>query len=184
MSQRLSASGGLTWRRPFLAVLTCVLLAFGSGRVILGQEHEPVAPAGARAARAAEMKTIAESLSVTRGEGSKKRPVALRGEPLLRWNDPTRNFSDASLWAWRDTGRPLAVVALELYPHSEQNTGGLSWAFEFISLAAEPIEFQGGPGTSEAEAIKFNQVLEGSIHWAPSKPGITFRDIPGAPRPL
>ena len=126
---------------------------------------------------------IAESLSVTRADGTEKRPVALHGEPLLRWYDPTRNFSDASLWAWRDSGRPLAVVALELYPHSEANTGGLSWAFECISLASEPLEVDGGIGSNAAQATRFNRLLSGSLHWAPAKPGITFQEIPGAPRP-
>jgi hypothetical protein len=180
MNHRVSAIFRFGRRRPLLEFLTATLIISASGRIVMGQENGPGAT-DLRAARGAEMKMIAESLQVSRGDGSENRPVALHGEPLLRWNDPTRNFSDASLWAWRDSGRPLAVVALELYPHSEANTGGLSWAFEFISLASEPLEVDGGSGSNAAQATKFNQLLNGSLHWAPAKPGITFREIPGAP---
>jgi hypothetical protein len=55
-------------------------------------------------------------------------PAALkfRGEPILRFNDPSRRVVNGSLMlldatAWRlgETGRPLAIVTLEMYAHDE-----------------------------------------------------------------
>lgn len=56
-----------------------------------------------------EMAQIAECLVAYRGEGPAKRLLPMRPKPLKRWNDPTKNVSDAALWAWGERGRPYAL---------------------------------------------------------------------------
>lgn len=162
-----------------LASLVAALLISASGHVLLGQDKGP-GPPGKRDAQVGEMKQIAESLAVSRGEGPEKSPVKLRGEPLLRWNDPIRHFSNASLWAWGETGRPLAVLALEM--SQDTASGRLTWALEFISLAPESSRFP-EEYRIKATVNKSDQHLNSSFIWAPEKPGVTFRDIPDAPTP-
>jgi hypothetical protein len=98
MNGRISGSSSSARHRSLLAALSVVASVLAAGKVLVGQEQAPAASAN-RDVRANEMKHIAEALSVARGEGAGQRPVTLHAEPLLRWNDPTRNFSDASLWA-------------------------------------------------------------------------------------
>jgi hypothetical protein len=90
----------------FTSLLAIVLLA-GLPRALHAGDDAP-ASADGQNERAVEIKQIAGSLSAVRAEGAERRSVPLRGEPLFRWNDPTRKFSDASLWAWGENGRPAA----------------------------------------------------------------------------
>jgi hypothetical protein len=136
--------------------------------------------------RAGEMKRIAESLTLHAGQGPQRRPLVLRPEPLLRWNDPTRKFSDASLWAWGGPGRPEALLALELYPHSERGEDFVpSWAYEFVSLSDGPLDAEGGGEAGEPVRGEENgrRPPVGLIRWSPSKRGVRFDDIPDAPAP-
>ena len=152
------------------------------GRGAVADDGQAAAPD--REARTVEMRQIAESLSVVRVEGADKGPVSLRREPLLRWNDPTRQFSDASLWAWGGPGRPQALLALELYAHSEQRDDNVSsWAFEFISLTPDPLDVRGGEGAEAKAADKFREVINGNVHWSPTRTKADTRAIPDAPTP-
>ncbi len=95
-----------------------------------------------RAARLDEMKQIAGSFQAAAIDGGTRVPAAMVRDPLYRWNDPTREFSDGTLWFWRSAGRPIAVVAIELYPQNK--AFGIVWALEFTSLSTGPIEVEGG----------------------------------------
>ena len=162
-----------------LATLIGALTICAPGRVLRGQDETPALPSK-RDAQVGEMRQIAESLLVFRGAGSERRALKLRGEPLLRWNDPIRRFSDASLWAWGETGRPVAVLTLEMSHHDR--TDRVSWGLEFISLAPPSLKLREEHGINAAVS-KSNQLLNGSFIWAPEKPGVTFREIPDAPPP-
>lgn len=157
--------GSVAPRLPLWAAVTLLAaLAAAAGRAATGQEG-----VDDRQARSEEMRRIVGSFVPARGEDAGGGPVALRAEPLLRWNDPTRMFSDASLWAWGAPGRPAALLALELYPHSEAGADFVpSWAYEFVSLDDGPLRVRGEGGLTR---------------WAPGRPGVTFRDVPGAPGP-
>jgi len=139
-------------------------LAFAGGvpgRHANGQDPTPSAKdkdAEERARRLAEMEELAHSLKVVAvDEQGKETPATLAKEPLHRWTDPTRAFSVGSLWAWKVSGRPVAVVGIELYA---------LWSLEFVSLST---------GLVRAE--------DGSIRWAPTKAGVAFSAIPDAPTP-
>jgi hypothetical protein len=111
----------------------------------------------AREARLKAMYGIAQRFKVQAGEGADRKPVPLMEAPILRFNDPAREFHDATLWAWGESGRPLCLLAIEQY-------GDRSW-FEMISLAAASQPF-----TAEAEALR----------WAPRSGGIDLKPFPDA----
>ena len=105
----------------------------------------------------------------------------VRREPLYRWNDPTREFSDGTLWFWKTSGRPVAVVATELYP---QNPAfGTVWALEFTSLSTGPIKVDGGEHFDRNYADMYPPRADGSLRWSPVKSGVEFRGISDAPVP-
>ncbi|APW59160.1 hypothetical protein [Paludisphaera borealis] len=168
--------------RWVVALLFAALSCTVADRNLFAQDDRSAADKE-RNDRSNEMKQIAESLSAYRGVGAEKQPIKLRGEPLLRFSDPARRASDASLWAFGETGRPLAVVALELYPVTESGAPVSSWAFEFISLTTDPLEFEAGVGADPDNAAKFAKLLNGDLHWAPRKAAATFQELPGGPTP-
>ena len=104
------------------------------------------------------MKEIVQRFRVaTIDDRAKSAPATLAPEPLHRWTDPTRPFSGGALWAWRSSGRPVAIIAIELYG---------AWSLEFVSLSTGRV-----------------QAHNGGIHWNPSKGGVGFREVPDSPAP-
>jgi hypothetical protein len=112
----------------------------------------------AQARRLEEMRQTARQFQAASIQGGTRTPVALVRDALHRWNDPTREFSDGTLWVWRSTGRPIAALAIELYPEK--------WALEFVSLSNELVE-----------------AADDQVRWTPRTAGVTFREIPDAPAP-
>ena len=112
----------------------------------------------AREERLAGMRRIAGRFTVRVTESGERRDLPLLEMPLLRFNDPARDFHDASLWAWGAQGRPVCLLAMEQY--------GGQWWFELISLSSAKF-------TAEAETLK----------WTPQSPGLEMQAVPDAPRP-
>jgi hypothetical protein len=161
--------------------LFVILTVLGSGRAVRAQAAE-IAPTSKPAAQPGDMKRVVDTLSLSRAEGPEKRTIKLRDQPLLRFSDPVRNVNDAALWAWGETGRPMAIVAIEIYPPSVGVTERSPCAFEFISLAPEAAHFQ-REFSLKLEVTKRHQVLNAGFTWEPEKPGIEFSEIAGAPSP-
>ena len=120
---------------------------------------------GGTAIKDEERRKLAEMEGIARGyrvsvidEKDNRSPAAIVGEPLHRWTDPTREFSGGALWAFRSSGRTVAIYGLELY--------GTSWSHEFVSLTTGRLIADEGP-----------------VRWAPSKGGVAFREVPDAPAP-
>jgi len=155
--------------------LSCLPLILG----LLGQAPPPVGDA--RAERLDEMKQIAGSFQAAAIYGGSRTPAAMARDPFYRWNDPTREFSDGALWFWRSLGRPIGVVAIELYP--QNNAFGTIWNLEFTSLSTGPIEVEGGEHFDTRYADLYPPRADGRLRWAPVKGGVEFRDIPDAPAP-
>jgi hypothetical protein len=167
-------------RWPAVAVL---LIALGAAEPrSSGQSPaRPAAKGDDRAGRLAEMKQLAGSFQAASIHGSTRTPIPLAPEPLYRWTDPTRENNDGALWIWRSTGRPIAVVAIELYP---QNPAfGTVWALEFTSLSTGPLEVAGGEHFDKFYADMFPPRADGTLRWAPVEAGIAFREVPDAPAP-
>jgi len=111
-----------------------------------------------RAKRLEEMRQLARAFKVVAIEADDRTPLQLAPDPLHRWTDPTRQNADGVLWAWRTSGRPIALLAIEPQP--------AIWCFEFVSLSTGRVEADNG-----------------SVRWAPKTAGVEFREIPGAPAP-
>jgi hypothetical protein len=134
-----------------------------------------------RVARLAEMKQIAGTFRAASIDGGAKTDVPQILEPLHRWSDPTRENSDGALWAWRTTGRPIAIMAIELYPR-DRNFGTV-WALEFTSLSTSPIRVEGGEHFNNVYSDLPPPLSGGRLRWAPAKGGLEFRQIDDAPDP-
>jgi hypothetical protein len=154
----------------------------GGARHAIAQEPASPAPKidDDRARRLAEMKEIALSFQAVALEGATRVPAAMAHEPLHRWYDPTREFSDGTLWFWHAAGRPIGVVAIELYPQNKDI--GITWNLEFTSLATGPIEVEGGEHFDRSYADLHPPRPDGRLRWAPPV-APTFREVPGAPAP-
>jgi len=132
-----------------------------SGPRACGQHRAPGANEREdRAERLEEMALIAHSIKVFAVEDKGGEFAAvMREEPLQRWTDPTREFSDGGMWVWRAGGRPVAVVGIELYRY---------WSLEFASLS---------PGLVRGE------YPPAQVRWKPDKAGAEFHAIANAPVP-
>ncbi len=128
-----------------------------------------------RAERLAEMKQIAGSFQAVAIAGADRTRVPLARDPLYRWTDPTRANNDGSLWIWRSSGRPIAVLAVELYP--QDKAFGPVWALEFTSLSTGPIEVEGGEHFDRVYSDLSPPRAGSTLRWAPVKGGIGFREI-------
>src|SRR5262245_13776966 len=130
----------------FFACLAC-----WCGLVLaVGAEDSPEVIA-ARKARLKAMQQIAERFKVQTSEGEQRKTVPLIKAPILRFNDPAREFHDATLWAWGEKGRPLCLLTIEQY-------GDRSW-FELIALSSQRL-------TAEAETLRW-EPRAGSIELQP-----------------
>jgi hypothetical protein len=148
-------------------------VAQGTARAEPGDEDRP--------RRLAEMNQIAGSFQAAKIDGGTRVEIPNLREPLHRWSDPTRENSDGALWAWRSAGRPIAIVAIELYPHDKWF--GTVWALEFTSLSTGPIEVAGGEHFDRTYADLAPPVSGGRLRWAPAKGGLDFKEISNAPAP-
>lgn len=110
-------------RRSLSAVLICCCLVPGL--------RADEATEKARQAVLDEMRRRAQEMKLEAGEGKESRQIKLRGEPLLRFDDPTRAFADGTVWAWIERGRPHALVSVERYEKH--------WGYELIALTTEPL---------------------------------------------
>src|SRR5262245_14154550 len=98
-------------------ILPTTLLLF-SASALFGQSADDK---DVREARLQAMKGIAERFKVqVNDEDSKSHEATLAAAPLLRFNDPAREFHDATLWGWMSGGRPVCLLSIEQY-------GGQSW---------------------------------------------------------
>jgi hypothetical protein len=179
MTAHKTGSRRRSWIGSRLALLALAFVGGGLAHRLSAQENPPRKD-DVRAGRLEEMSGLVRMFRAYKIEQGQRVPVEIRPEPLQRWNDPTRAFSDASLWVWGTTGRPIAALAVELYPVGR--TKGERWGHEFVSLATGPIEVE------RSERIEYHLTtyaprMEGTLKWAPKGPGIEFGEIPGAPTP-
>jgi len=115
-----------------------------------------------RQAQLAAMRRVATGLAVSIRDDSPGEVEMIR-EPLFRFNDPARDFSDGSIWGFGTRGRPVALLSLSLHPLN----GGLGWLYEINSLARPPVEAK----------------IPGMPNWSTRKSGLEFSELPGGPKP-
>jgi hypothetical protein len=147
----------------FTMLAASTMVAAGTFRTGVNAQA-PTSAAAKESARAKvfeEMRQTAGAFKAFSMEGATRKPIALAREPLHRWNDPTGEISDGSLWAWKSAGRPSAILTIEF--HLIQPG---TWSLEFVSLSTGRVE-----------------VSDDHTRWSPHDAGVSFREIPGAPAP-
>jgi hypothetical protein len=91
--------------------------------------------------------------------------------PLLRYNDPTRSLEstagllDAGVWRIGETGRPTALVTLEIY---RGDKGKAVLSYEFVSLVAAQLAIESPRGPA----------------WQPTGTELKMTRLPDGPRPI
>jgi hypothetical protein len=92
-----------------------------------------------------------------------KEKLKLHEESLFHWGNPARNGEDGAVFVWMLDGRPEVIGSVFTYRLAKT----IRRKHEYHSLAAEPL-------TAE---------YQGQRVWAPTKPGVTFHQVPGTPEP-
>lgn len=97
--------------------------------------------------------------------------LAIVKSPLLRYHDPTRGMNegteglmDACLWRIGQSGRPTALVTLEIYG---KGPGRAILSYEFLSLTPLPLDLSSPRGPT----------------WAPSSTPLVMKPFSKAPPP-
>ena len=124
---------------------------------LLGQA--PTDP-GIAAARLATMKASAATYDL-RTVDAPDRPFRLQPEPVLRFNNPLGSTRDGGIFLWLAEGDRPAVAA-QIFLHRDGD-----WTHEFTSLS--PVSIVGKAPRAPT--------------WKPTRGGVEFKPVPGAPRP-
>jgi hypothetical protein len=123
-------------------------------------------PQGAdrQAERLRAMREFADGVVVQADSPADQRKSERLAEPIYRFDDPARLFSDGSVWAWGRSGRPAALLTLA---KERAPAGGYQWLAELTSLAPTPIS---------ASVPEIGT-------WQPASAGVVMRSFPKAPSP-
>ena len=116
-------------------------------------------------ARSEAMAGLAKSVILMPAASEKK--AELIPDPIYRYDDPARSFSDGTIWAFGTAGRPAALLCLTLHKDSQ---GRPIWLHELTSLTDGPV------AASSRHA-------SGPWMWNPKERGLEFQDVPKAPAP-
>jgi hypothetical protein len=122
----------------------------------------------------AERKLLREQMAARVGKmkvasvDAPEKPSALVPDPLMSYRDEPLSINGATLWAWAQPkqGRPVAVCKVEHYDMARRAVRG-EWLYCFVSLSGERIHADWPDGHQ----------------WTARLPGVSFQDIPDAPRP-
>jgi hypothetical protein len=126
------------------------------------------------AARKARLQRMESTIAgfVVKSDGQQAAPK-FAAKPLLRYSDPTRGVAgenvllDAGVWRLGESGRPRALVTLELYGADE---GATLLSYEFLSLS-EP-------------ALKLSHKKHDTVAWeSAGRTSLKFAPLPEAPEP-
>jgi hypothetical protein len=97
--------------------------------------------------------------------------LAIVKSPLLRYDDPTRGLGertdglqDAGVWRMGETGRPTALITLEIYRNGPKRA---ILSYEFLSLTPSPLELRSPRGPL----------------WTPTSTDLTMTSLPKSPPP-
>ncbi len=124
---------------------------------------EPQGP-DSPSARLVAMRAIADSVTVEKISGDDRLRLERLPEPVYRFDDPARQYSDGTVWAWGRDGRPAALLTLS---KDRSPTEGLRWIAELTSLTPGPI----------------SATVPGIGKWQPSGAVIVMKKFSGAAPP-
>jgi hypothetical protein len=131
------------------------------------------------------MTKLAGTIQVAVGQGNESKEVKLIPKPLFRFTDP-RLYSDGSVWAWANTGRPVVMVEFRthfrdegVWPHDLVATSDVrvsaqiadrgKWTPQVPDFKLLPAPDIGAPSSSEAGRLRqmkrFAAGLRGAKEW-------------------
>jgi hypothetical protein len=128
----------------------------------LGTADEPGKDKGDEARRAEQLKNLRRSAAqfMVFPADDRKRPFKFHEEAVQRFSNPVTGCKDGALYLWVDRGRPRAIVKVFTYDNEY-----LSHEFQSLSEGAFVAE------------------RDGKSVWTPTDPGVTYRELAGAPVP-
>jgi hypothetical protein len=101
----------------------------------------------------------AAQYTVTLGD-DRKRQLKLNENAVIRFSNPVGVSKDGAIYVWTANGRPEAI--LKLY-----TTDNTLFSHEWQSLSEETLIAK----------------RDGAVMWNPSEPGLTYSEMPDAPKP-
>jgi hypothetical protein len=110
------------------------------------------------------MRAIADGVAMEQISGDDRQKLERLAEPVYRFDDPARQYSDGTVWVWCRSGRPAALLTLS---KDRSPAEGLRWIAELTSMAPGPI----------------SATVSGFGTWHPSGAGVLMQKIPNAPLP-
>lgn len=134
------------------------ILSLASGDALSAHRAGGASGDDSAAGRMKVMTRRARSLTLT--ESGK--PVTLLAEPIFRYDDKARGIQDSTIWAWGPSGRPAAVLKLEVNPARPTDR---HWLYGIVSLSPNLIKVEGDDGWQ----------------WSASEPGLVLRYVPDEP---
>jgi hypothetical protein len=169
MPQHFSQSAG----RNLLRLVTATAVLATSWAVPApGRSDDPAPDEGA--SKAAERKQLRQQTNDRAGKikvapaDAPEKSAHLVAKPLMNYIDEPLSINAATLWAWaqQKDGRPVAICKIEHYDMARRAVRA-EWLYCFASLSADRIRADWPDGHE----------------WAARRAGVTFREIPDAPRP-
>jgi hypothetical protein len=140
----------------FVASLTPLIVAGSLGAVDDDGKKEEEAR---REQQLKIMKLSAKQYALSSADDS-KRLFKFHENAIMRFSNPAGFSKDGAIYLWTDRGRPQAFFKIYT-PDNEV------FAHEWQSLSESPLVAE----------------REGKTIWNPTEPGITFRELPDAPKP-
>lgn len=152
-------------------LLALAIVAQGTPPCGAGEEPEPPMADRAAKARLEMMRKLIVDFDVRSRQVEPPAALKFRPEPLLRYNEPSRpgdkgaqSLLDAAVWRLGETGRPTAIVTLEVYPRSDETA---VMSYEFVSLTPLAFEVKNSRG----------------VTWTPSSTQLKLAPLTDAPEP-
>jgi hypothetical protein len=113
-------------RHPLAAGCFCLTLLLAFAAADEKEEREKL-----RKERLEAMRKLVDAIQVEVGEGDALKRIKAKSDPLLRFDDATRDFYDGAVFMYADGGRPHLLLAVERYEKK--------WSFELTLITAPPI---------------------------------------------
>lgn len=120
-----------------------------------GDEPDPVLDA---------MRARVGAIRMAEARGEERTPAALGVAPVFRYSDERRRILDGTLWTWGGSGRPVALLKMELYP---DQPGRQRWIACLASLSDERVVAEWRDGRT----------------FRSTEPGVEMSPLPDAPAP-
>lgn len=153
--------------RPLTTCLSLVIAA-----IACGQEAPAPSAKDEQAKRRLElMQQALADCRISSKEIARESALKVGQTPLLRYDDPTRGLGerteglqDAGVWRMGETGRPTALITLEIYRSGPKR---VILSYEFLSLTPSPLALTSPRGPQ----------------WNPTATDLKMSSLPKAPPP-